>query len=122
MRPDAVQLFLNPTAGRGRAGKRKARICELLRASGMQVELTESRDVGDLESQVLAAVSGILSEHGISIEAMQQKEPAPGETQVPLVMLTQPVRESQMNSALGAIEALDSVAGEVARIRLEQLS
>ena len=71
---------------------------------------------------VLAAVSGILSEHGISIEAMQQKEPLEGETQVPLVMLTQPVRESQMNSALGGIEALDSVAGEVARIRLEQLS
>lgn len=58
MRPDAVQLFLNPTAGRGRAGKRKARICELLGASGMPVELTESRDLGDLESQVVAAVSG----------------------------------------------------------------
>jgi homoserine dehydrogenase len=71
---------------------------------------------------VLAAVSGILSEHGISIEAMQQKEPAEGETQVPLVMLTQHVRESQMNAALGGIEALDSVAGEVTRIRVEQLS
>jgi homoserine dehydrogenase len=71
---------------------------------------------------VLAAVSGILSEHGISIEAMQQKEPAEGETQVPLVMLTQSVRESQMNAALGGIEALDSVAGEVTRIRVEQLN
>ncbi len=70
---------------------------------------------------VLAAVSGILSEHGISIEAMRQKEPAEGETQVPLVMLTQSVRESQMKAALGGIEALDSVAGEVTRIRLEQL-
>ena len=71
---------------------------------------------------VLAAVSGILSEHGISIEAMQQKEPAEGETQVPLVMLTQSVRESQMNAALGGIEALDSVAGKVTRIRVEQLN
>ena len=71
---------------------------------------------------VLAAVSGILAEHGISIEAMQQKEPAEGENQVPLVMLTQSVRESQMNAALGGIEALDSVAGEVTRIRVEQLS
>jgi homoserine dehydrogenase len=70
---------------------------------------------------VLAAVAGILSEHGISIEAMQQKEPAEGENQVPLVMLTQSVRESQMNAALGGIEALDSVAGEVTRIRLEKL-
>jgi homoserine dehydrogenase len=70
---------------------------------------------------VLAAVSGILAEHGISIEAMQQKEPAEGENQVPLVMLTQSVRESQMNAALGGVEALDSVAGEVTRIRLEKL-
>ena len=70
---------------------------------------------------VLAAVSGILSGHGISIEAMQQKEPAEGETQVPLVMLTQPVQESQMNAALAGIEALDVVAGPVTRIRVEQL-
>ena len=70
---------------------------------------------------VLAAVAGILSEHGISIEAMRQKEPAAGENQVPLVMLTQSVRESQMNAALGGIEALDAVAGEVTRIRVELL-
>ncbi len=55
---DAVQLFLNPTAGRGRAGKRKARICDLLRASGMPLDVTESREVGDLESHVLEAVNG----------------------------------------------------------------
>jgi hypothetical protein len=36
-------------------------------------------------------------------------------------MLTQSVRESQMNAALGGVEALDSVAGEVTRIRLEKL-
>jgi homoserine dehydrogenase len=71
---------------------------------------------------VLAAVSGILSEHGISIEAMRQQEPAAGEPRVPLVMLTQTVRESQMNAALRGIEALDSVAGDVTRIRVEQLN
>jgi len=70
---------------------------------------------------VLAAVSGILSDHGISIEAMQQKEPAEGTTQVPLVMLTHTVSESQMNGALAEIEALDAVAGAVTRIRVEQL-
>jgi homoserine dehydrogenase len=70
---------------------------------------------------VLAAVAGILSEHGISIEAMQQKEPEEGETQVPLVMLTHAVRESQMVAALQGIAALDAVAGDVTRIRVEQL-
>ena len=71
---------------------------------------------------VVAAVSGILGDAGISIEAMQQKEPAEGETEVPLVMLTHRVREGQMNEAIGRIEALDSIAGAVTRIRVEQLS
>jgi homoserine dehydrogenase len=70
---------------------------------------------------VLAAVAGILSDNGISIEAMHQKEPAVGETQVPLVMLTHAVSEARMNTALGAIESLDAVAGEVTRIRVEAL-
>jgi homoserine dehydrogenase len=71
---------------------------------------------------VLAAVAGILSDHGISIEAMQQKEPPEGESQVPLVMLTHRVTESKMNAALAEIEALDAVAEPVTRIRVEQLS
>jgi len=71
---------------------------------------------------VLAAISGILADAGISIEAMQQKEPAEGETEVPLVMLTHSVREGQMNEAIGKIEALDCIAGSVTRIRVEQLS
>jgi len=70
---------------------------------------------------VVAAVAGILSEAGISIEAMQQKQPAEGEVEVPLVMLTHLVRERQMNVAIEKIEALDSVAGEVTRIRVERL-
>ena len=70
---------------------------------------------------VLASVAGILSDNGISIEGMHQKEPAVGETQVPLVMLTHAVTESRMTKALGAIEALDAVAGEVTRIRVEPL-
>ncbi len=71
---------------------------------------------------VVAAVSGILGDAGISIEAMQQKEPAEGETEVPLVMLTHRVREGQMNEAIAKIEALDSISGSVVRIRVEQLS
>ena len=70
---------------------------------------------------VVAAVAGILGNAGISIEAMSQKEPEPGETEVPLVMLTHRVRERQMNEAISKIEALDSVAGAVTRIRVEHL-
>lgn len=71
---------------------------------------------------VVAAVAGILSEAGISIEAMQQKQPAEGEVEVPLVMLTHNVCERHMNKAIEQIEALDVVKGGVTRIRAESLS
>lgn len=70
---------------------------------------------------VLAQVTGILGDAGISIEAMQQKQPADGETYVPLVMLTHKVFERQMNEAIRKIEALDSTSGEITRIRMERL-
>jgi diacylglycerol kinase (ATP) len=53
---DTVLLFLNPTAGRGRAGRRQARIVELLRGAGVAVELHRSSAVGDLEDQVRSHV------------------------------------------------------------------
>jgi len=70
---------------------------------------------------VLARLTGILGEAGISIEAIKQQEPAAGETQVPLVMLTHAVEEGRMNRAIAAIEGLDVVTAPVARIRVEQL-
>ncbi len=70
---------------------------------------------------VLAQVAGILGEAGISIEAMQQREPLPGETHVPLIMLTHSVLERQMNAAIQKIEALECINGEVTRIRMEPL-
>jgi homoserine dehydrogenase len=71
---------------------------------------------------VMAGIAGILGEEGISIEAIKQKEPAEGETHVPLIMLTHRVKEARMNSALARIEALDSVNGDIVRIRMEGLS
>ncbi len=71
---------------------------------------------------VVASVAGILGESGISIEAMQQKQPLPGETEVPLVMLTHRVREQQINLAIAQIEALDAIGTGVTRIRVEDLA
>jgi homoserine dehydrogenase len=70
---------------------------------------------------VMAGIAGILGEEGISIEAIKQKEPADGETHVPLIMLTHRVREARMNSALERIGAMDAVQGEIMRIRMETL-
>lgn len=57
MAANTIHLFLNPTAGRGRAGRRQPRILELLEQSGIDVEYHASRSHGNLESQVLQRVN-----------------------------------------------------------------
>ena len=70
---------------------------------------------------VLADVTRILGDAGISIEAIIQKEPAEDATDVPVIMLTRMVREGQMNQAIARIEALDALHGKITRIRVEHL-
>ncbi len=52
MTVDTIRLFLNPTAGRGRARRRQARIVELLQHVELPFELHTTTAVGDLEDQV----------------------------------------------------------------------
>jgi homoserine dehydrogenase len=70
---------------------------------------------------VMADVSRILAEQGISIEALLQKEPGEGETSVPVILLTHRVSEAKMNQAIAQIEALDTIHSPVMRIRMETL-
>ncbi|BCX89013.1 homoserine dehydrogenase [Methylomarinovum tepidoasis] len=70
---------------------------------------------------VLADVARILADENISIEAVIQKEPQPGQTDVPLIFLTHRVREQAFDAALARITALDSVKAPPYRIRLETL-
>jgi homoserine dehydrogenase len=70
---------------------------------------------------VLADVTRILAGHNISIEALIQKEPLKDQTSVSIIMLTQLTSEKEMNAAIAEIEALATVTGQVARIRLETL-
>ncbi|MCT7357873.1 homoserine dehydrogenase [Thalassolituus pacificus] len=71
---------------------------------------------------VLAAVASILSERGINIEAIIQKEPKDGEALAQIILLTHVVVEKQMNEAIAAIEGLASTVGDVTRIRVEHLN
>ena len=80
------------------------------------------RLLADDKPGVLADVTRILGDAGISIEAIIQKEPAPGVNQVPVIMLTHRIREQQMNQAIAGIEALDAINGQVTRIRMEHLT
>ncbi|MEW5824992.1 MAG: homoserine dehydrogenase [Pseudomonadota bacterium] len=71
---------------------------------------------------VLADVTRILADAGISIEAIIQKEAAEDVAVVPVIILTHRVREADMMSAIARIEALPAIEGEVTRIRMEALS
>ncbi len=71
---------------------------------------------------VLAGVTRILADSTISIDAMLQKEPAEGETQTDIIILTHQTQEKNVDVAIAKIEALPTVVGKVARIRLEALS
>jgi len=71
---------------------------------------------------VLANVASILSNKGINIEAIIQKEPAEGEELVPVIMLTQKVQEKVMNQAISDIEATGDIEGQVTKIRVEHLN
>lgn len=70
---------------------------------------------------VLAEVTRVFGDQSISIEAIVQKEPAADEKHVPIIILTQPVLERNMNEAIRRIEALEPIEGAVTRIRLESL-
>jgi homoserine dehydrogenase len=70
---------------------------------------------------VLADITRILADSQISIDAMIQKEPAEGEGETDIIILTHVCKESAANTVIGKIEALAAVLGKVTRIRLEEL-
>ena len=71
---------------------------------------------------VMADITRILADGAISIDAMLQKEPAEGETQTDIIILTHQTQEKHVDRAIAAIEALSTVVAKVTRIRLEELS
>ncbi|MDQ6951538.1 MAG: homoserine dehydrogenase [Mariprofundales bacterium] len=67
----------------------------------------------------IAAITQILADHRISLEAVIQK--ARHQTQaVPIVLLTHQTREGNLNTAISRIAALESVQGEAMILRIER--
>lgn len=72
---------------------------------------------------VLADVTRLLGDQGISIKAIVQKGAGNEDDKpVSIVLLTHKAREASMNAALDAIAQLASVAGPITRIRVESLN
>ena len=82
---------------------------------GYYLRLTVKDELG-----VLADTTRILSDNGINIDAIMQRD-AHKSGLVPIIILTLPVLEKQMNKAIKEIETLNAVAEPVVRIRLESL-
>jgi len=70
---------------------------------------------------VLADITRVLADGGISIDAMVQKEPSAGEEQVAIIMLRHLAVEKNVDAAMARIEQLPAVVGKITRIRMEQL-
>ncbi len=71
---------------------------------------------------VLSTICQILSEAGVSIEALIQKEQPEDCETVPIILVTNRAVEQHLMNAIDTIEALPTVVGEVTHIRLETLS
>ena len=68
---------------------------------------------------VMANVSTVLSNHGVSIEALIQKDARVRDAQI--VILTDEVVESKIDAAISELESLDAVTSSVSRIRVASL-
>jgi len=71
---------------------------------------------------VVADITKILGDSKISIEAILQKEPVGNASCIPVIFLTQCIKEKEMNGAITKIEKLDAIDGKVTRIRMETFS
>ena len=71
---------------------------------------------------VMADITRIVADYNISISAMIQKEASDESEQVSIIMLTHKTVEKNINAAIARIEALPVVAGEVFRLRIEELN
>ncbi|NND82712.1 MAG: homoserine dehydrogenase [Gammaproteobacteria bacterium] len=71
---------------------------------------------------VMSQLSKVFAEREISLEAITQKEPAPGATAVSVIFITQRTQEEKIDSAIGDVETMSDVRGKVTRIRVEHLN
>lgn len=71
---------------------------------------------------VLAKVASTLSEHGINIESIMQKESELKDGRIPVIILTHTVQERQINRAIEELEGLTDIDGQVVRIRAENFN
>lgn len=94
--------------------------CSLLAADDFECSFYLRLEASD-EAGVMAKLAQTLAAKEISIEAVIQKEPLPGKTTVPIILVTAACLESTINSVIAKVSNLDAVVSKVTKIRIEQL-
>ena len=74
------------------------------------------------EAGVLAKVTALLAERGISIDALLQRESGEGESQTDVIILTHSTVEGRMRDAIAAMQALPTVLAPIVSLRKEELA
>jgi len=74
------------------------------------------------EKGVLSDITSTLAESDISIDAMLQREPAEGEKQTDVIILTHETVEGRMRAAQAEMQALPTVLAPIVSIRKEELA
>jgi homoserine dehydrogenase len=77
------------------------------------------------QAGVLARITGILAEGGISIDALLQRPTDPdaeGVTKTDVIILTHETIEGRMNEAVAQMQSLPTVLAPIVRIRKEELA
>ena len=78
------------------------------------------------QAGVLAKVTSLLAEAGVSIDAVLQREAdevgGEGSTQTDLIILTHATREGTMDAVIAQMQALPTVLAPITRIRKEELN
>ena len=78
------------------------------------------------QAGVLAQLTGLLADAGISIDAILQREAdqvsQAGENQTDVIILTHDTKEGTMNGVLAQMQALPTVLAPIVRIRKEELA
>jgi len=74
------------------------------------------------ETGVLARITGILAEHGISIDALLQRPSGGGEARTDVIILTHDTVEGRMTAAIAKMQALPTTLTKIVRIRKEDLA
>jgi homoserine dehydrogenase len=71
---------------------------------------------------VLAEVTGVLANEEISIDAVLQRPAGAVLNQTDLIIMTHECEEAQLNRVIASLSAIESVHGDIVRIRKEELN